>query len=179
MKDGLLSTTEVKELTGIKTEKLRYLYLSGKVTPAIVTDTGRRYYTHEQVMDIIKELKIQTTVAYSNMVYTGGIEIEKLKEIEYKENEEHAAKVRKYIKDTRVTPIYDIWNGKMEGSKLLNIIRDTSKGLVVRVVIPDKRYFDIGSYTEFKRWFGYLGCELLDLNDLKQREEQSDAGEIK
>lgn len=174
MEERLINTPQMVKLTGVKATKLRYLHESGKVVPAKITESGYRYYRQSQLLDVLKEVKKIAVVVYDADSNLNCSEKE-LKERVAKVTEE----VRNYIKDMKITPIYDMWTGNIKNSNLLKVIKQAAKRQVVKIVVPDKEKFIIGDYNEFKRWFSYLECELIDLEDLRQREEQSDASEIK
>lgn len=167
MEERLISTPQMVKLTGVKATKLRYLHESGKVVPVRITESGYRYYRQSQVLDILKEIKKIAVVVYDADSNLNCSEKE-LKERVAKVTEE----VRNYIKDMEITPIYDMWTGNIKNSNMLKVIKQAAKRQVVKIVIPDKEKFIVGDYNEFKRWFSYLECELLDLEDLRQREEK-------
>ena len=177
MEERLLSALEVAKLTGVKTRKLRYLSDTGKLVPARTTDTGYRYYRQDQVVELLKILKKQAIVAYEATYFNKGLELFQNEiEQEIKEKTEQlAGEVQKYIFTDEITPIYDLWTGNIENSNMEYLIKQAAKGLVIKIVIRDKKQFIPGDYKEFKKWLGYLGCELLDLNDLKQLEVDKDA----
>ena len=170
MEERLISTPQMVKLTGVKATKLRYLHESGKVVPARITESGYRYYRQSQLLDILKETKQCTVIVY---------DADKSLECSEKELKERVAKVteevRNHIKDMKITPIYDMWTGEIENSNILKVIKQAAKKQVVKIVIPDKEKFIIGDFNEFKRWFSYLGCELLDLENLRQREKKDHA----
>lgn len=170
MEERLISTPQMVKLTGVKATKLRYLHESGKVVPARITESGYRYYRQSQLLDILKETKQCTVIVYDADSNLNCSEKE-LKERVAKVTEE----VRNHIKDIKITPIYDMWTGEIENSNMLKVIKQAAKRQVVKIVIPDKEKFIIGDYNEFKRWFSYLECELLDLEDLRQREKKDNA----
>lgn len=170
MEERLLNTSEMIKITGVKATKLRYLHERGKVVPARITESGYRYYRQSQLLDILKETKQIAVVVYDADSNLNCSEKE-LKERIAKVTEE----VRNYIKDIKITPIYDMWTGNIKNSNMLKVIRQAAKKQVVKIVIPDKEKFIIGDYNEFKRWFSYLDCELLDLEDLRQRKEKDNA----
>ncbi len=177
MEERLLSASEVAKITGVKTRKLRYLSETGKLVPARITDTGYRYYKQEQVVELLKILKKQAIVAYEATSFNKGLELfqgEIEQEIKEK-TEQLAGEIQKYIFTDEITPIYDLWTGSIENSQMEYLIKQAAKGLVVKMIVRDKKQFIPGDYKEFEKWLGYLGCELLDLNDLKQLEEQIDA----
>ena len=170
MEERLINTPQMVKLTGVKATKLRYLHESGKVVPARITESGYRYYKQSQLLDILKETKQIAVVVYDADSNLNCSEKE-LKERIAKVTEE----VRNHIKDMKITPIYDLWTGSIKNSNMLKVIKQAAKRQVVKIVIPDKEKFIIGDYNEFKRWFSYLECELLDLEDLRQREEKDHA----
>ena len=170
MEERLLNTSEMIKITGVKATKLRYLHERGKVVPARITESGYRYYKQSQVLDILKETKQCTVIVYDADNNLNCSEKE-LKERVVKVTEE----VRNYIKDMKITPIYDMWTGNIKNSNMLKVIKQAAKRQVVKIVVPDKEKFIIGDYNEFKRWFSYLECELLDLEDLRHREEKDNA----
>lgn len=172
MEERLISTPQMVKLTGVKATKLRYLHESGKVVPARITESGYRYYRQSQVLDILKETKQIAVVVYDADSNLNCSEKE-LKERVAKVTEE----VRNYIKDMEITPIYDMWTGNIDIDivNMLKVIKQAAKRQVVKIVVPDKEKFIVGDFNEFKRWFSYLECELLDLEDLRQREEKDNA----
>lgn len=170
MEERLINTSEMIKITGVKATKLRYLHERGKVVPVKITESGYRYYKQSQILDVLRETKQSTVIVY---------DAERSLNCSEKELKERIAKVteevRSYIKDMKITPIYDIWTGDIKNSNMLKVIKQAAKRQVVKIVIPDKEKFIIGDFNEFKRWFSYLGCELLDLEDLRQREEKDHA----
>lgn len=170
MEERLINTSEMIKITGVKATKLRYLHESGKVVPARITESGYRYYKQSQLLDILKETKQCAVIVY---------DADRSLECSEKELKEKVAKVteevRNHIKDIKITPIYDMWTGNIKNSNMLKVIKQAAKKQVVKIVIPDKEKFIIGDFNEFKRWFSYLGCELLDLEDLRQREKKDHA----
>lgn len=170
MEERLINTSEMIKITGVKATKLRYLHERGKVVPVKITESGYRYYKQSQILDVLRETKQSTVIVYGAERSMGCSEKE-LKERVAKVTEE----VKNHIKDMKITPIYDIWTGEIENSNILKVIKQAAKRQVVKIVIPDKEKFIIGDFNEFKRWFSYLGCELLDLEDLRQREEKDNA----
>lgn len=178
MNERLITASEMKKLTGVKSSRLKYLHETGRILPVKVTEGGYRYYKQSQIIDILKEEKKLVMVAYNCIKCPENMDDDSKKEIETKikqETEKLAKSIREYISDIEVTAIYDFWTGRMKNSNIEYLIKQAAKGLVLKIIIPSKDQFIVGDYNEFKKWLGYLNCELLDIEEFKQGEKQRDA----
>ena len=174
MNERLISTSEVSKSTGVPSYKLRYLHETGKIIPEMVTDGGYRYYRQSQVIDVLRHEKKQFIVAYS-CKEIGDKDIIQLEKELKKESEQLASEVSKIITDIKITPMYDIWTGSIEKSNMKQLIEQASQRLVIKIVVRSQEHFIIGDINEYQKWLGYLDCELLDIDSLKQMEADKDA----
>ena len=58
-REELLSTIEISRITGISSQKLRYLDKCGKLIPVKRTDAGYRYYSQEQILEALKNCRLK------------------------------------------------------------------------------------------------------------------------
>lgn len=178
MEERLITSSEMRKLTGVKSSRLRYLHETGRVIPEKVTETGYRYYRQSQVIDVLRESKQRIIAVYSATSLNKGFDKkyeEKVEKALKEETRELAEVARWIIPDEKITPIYDLWTGSIEDTNIEYLIKQAAKGLVIKIIVQDKKQFIVGDFNEFKKWLGYLGCELLDLNELKQLEVELNA----
>lgn len=178
MEERLINSSEMKRLTGVKSSRLRYLHETGRIVPEKVTETGYRYYRQSQVIDVLRESRKSTIAVYSatslNKEFSKGYKENIEKEL-IKETRELAEIVRRIYPDESLTPIYDLWTGNIKNTNMEYLIKQAVKGLVIKIIIRDKKQFIVGDFNEFKKWLRYLNCELLDIEDLKQLEDKANA----
>ena len=178
MKEKLITSSEMKRLTGVKSSRLRYLHETGKVIPEKVTETGYRYYRQSQVIDVLRESKQIILAVYSAASVSEEFSNRYKDKIE-KELKEETRELAEIVRWTgtvdNITPIYDLWTGDIENTNMKYLIKQAVKGLVTKLIVRDKNEFIVGDFNEFKKWLQYMNCELIDIEDLKQLGELKDA----
>ena len=165
-KAKLMTLAKFSEITGIKSDKLRYWDRCGKLKPAKRTEGGFRYYSQEQIPLALSLDNKRTIVAYTLSTRTDLEVIEQ-------ENNTFVEEVKRLEPDGHVVGVYEQWTGTIEKSELERVIKCAQIGQVEKIYYYDKNWFISGKWETFKQFLSYMDTELLDyLEEVQKHDNQ-------
>ena len=167
----LYKSHEVIKLTGIKGNRLKYMDEHEKVIP-YKRSASTRYYTEEQLLEIIQYMNKAVDVAYVCLGYTNNVNassnVDKLNNLLKKKELQMKNCIVNYNDSKDIVFVSDIIvNREFKGSNLEMISKKAIKGVIKRVYVDTEIGFPTDLIPEYTKWLSYVNVELIDLARLR------------
>lgn len=164
----LYNSSEVLKKTGTKSHQLRYWEETGKIVPVSRTP-GMRYYSEEQLYEIMKLNKRPMEVAFVcvDCRANKNISIESV----MKKLQESKDNMNTRLEALGINPalfIVDMMLDDIENTDLEKLIIKAKEGLVSKLYIASDIGFPTDLVKEYIKWFKYLGVEVIDLTEQEE-----------
>lgn len=171
----LYKSYEVIKLTGITSPKLKYMDDHEKLIP-YKRSASTRYYTEEQVIEILQYMNKAADVAYVCIEHTNNfnnnvniINKDKLKDLLKKKEIQLKNSIANYIDNKDIIFISEILvNRNFNGSSLEMISKKAIFGAIKKVYIDTEIGFPPDLIPEYTKWLSYVNVEFVNLAKIRR-----------
>ena len=170
----LYNTSEIIKMTGITSAKLKYLDDYEKLVPVKRT-TGRRYYSEEQLIEIMQYMNkaveaAYVCVEYTNNTYTEG-KLDTVNEILKKKELQMKNCIANFNDNIDIVFMSEILvNRNFKDSTLEILSKKAIKGAVKKIYVNTEIGFPADLIPEYIKWLSYVNVELIDLAKIRREE---------
>ena len=171
----LYKSYEVIKLTGVTSGKLKYMDDYGKLVP-YKKSASMRYYTEEQVIEIMHYMHKIVEVAYVCVEYTNHASTIKyssdtLNALLKKKELQMRNCIENYSDNKEIMFMSEILvNRDFKDSTLEVISKKAIIGAIKKIYVNTEIGFPVDLVSEYTKWLSYVNVELIDIAKIRREE---------